>query len=137
MKYTTEDLFERSKKIIVDKELIFVEDVCAMLGINKTTFYDRIKIDTNEFNTLRGLLDENKISIKTKLRKKWFDSDNATTQMALYKLCSTDVEHKKLQQNYTDHTTAGDKLDTPKTTIVFRDYEAEAAKNSDNSMTEE
>ena len=30
--------------------------------------------------------------------------------MALYKLCSTSEEHKKLQQNYTDLTTDGEKI---------------------------
>ena len=45
------------------------------------------------------------------MRKKWYDSDNATMQMALYKLCSTDVEHRKLQQNYSDITTKGEKIE--------------------------
>ena len=31
--------------------------------------------------------------------------------MALYKLCSTDVEHRKLQQNYSDVTTKGEKIE--------------------------
>ena len=58
-------------------------------------------------NELRSLLDTNKITLKVNMRKKWSDSDNATLQMALYKLCSTSEEHKKLQQNYTDVTSDG------------------------------
>jgi hypothetical protein len=50
------------------------------------------------------LLEENKIALKVSMRKKWFDSDNATLQMGLYKLCSNTTEHKLLQQNYTEVT---------------------------------
>ena len=101
--YTTAELFEKAKEIIPRHKLIFVEDVCAYLGISKTTFYKHIEVGTDELNELRELLNKNCIDIKVGLRKKWFDSDNATLQMALYKLTSTDVEHRKLQQNYTEH----------------------------------
>ena len=101
--YTTAELFERSKEIIPKHRLIFVEDVCAYLGISKSTFYIHIPVGSDESNELRDLLNKNCIDIKVGLRKKWFDSDNATLQMALYKLTSTDVEHRKLQQNYTEH----------------------------------
>ena len=109
--YTTAELFEKAKEIIPKYELIFIEDVCAYLGINKSTFYRHLPIESNEYNDLRDLLDKNCIDIKVGLRKKWFDSDNATLQMALYKLTSTDIEHKKLQQNYSDITTKGEKIE--------------------------
>ena len=109
--YTTAELFEKAKEIIPKYKLIFIEDVCAYLGISKPTFYKYIEVGTDHFNELTELLDKNKIDIKVGLRKKWFDSDNATLQMALYKLTSTDIEHKKLQQNYSDITTKGDKIE--------------------------
>ena len=113
MAYDTKILKEKAIDAIKKNKLIFVEDICAMIGISKPTFYDRFKVDTDDFNELTSLLDENKISLKVSLRKKWFDSDNATTQMALYKLCSTDVEHKKLQQNYSDVTSKGESINIP------------------------
>ena len=109
--YTTAELFERAKEIIPKYKLIFIEDVCAYLGLAKSTFYIHIPLGSNESNELRDLLEKNKIDIKVGLRKKWYDSDNATLQMALYKLTSTDIEHKKLQQNYSDITTKGDKIE--------------------------
>ena len=107
IRYSSKELFEKAKGLIPKHKLIFVEDVVAMLGISKSTFYEHIKVDSYESNHLRGLIEENKIALKVSMRKKWFDSDNATMQMALYKLCSTTQEHKKLQQNYTDVTTKG------------------------------
>ena len=91
-------------EVIGKNKLIFIEDICAMCGINKTTFYRHFPVDSDDYNELREMLEENKISLKVSMRKKWFDSENTTMQMALYKLCSTQEEHKKLQQNYNELT---------------------------------
>lgn len=98
-------LKEKAIEVIEKNNLIFVEDICAMVGISKPTFYDRFKVGTDDFNELTKLLEQNKIALKVSMRKKWNDSDNATLQMALYKLCSTETEHKKLQQNYVQQDT--------------------------------
>ena len=113
MPYDTKILKQKAIEAIKKNKLIFIEDIAAMLGINKTTLYNHFPIDTDDFNELTTLLNENKISLKVSLRKKWFDSDNATTQMALYKLCSTPEEHKKLQQNYTDVTSNNETINNP------------------------
>ena len=105
MAYNTEILKAKAIEAIKKNRLIFIDDICAMIGISVPCFYDHFKVDSNNFKELRTLLDENKISLKVALRKKWFDSDNATTQMALYKLCSTKEEHRLLQQNYIDYET--------------------------------
>ena len=110
MAYSTEILKAKATEAIKKNKLIFVEDICAFIGIDKATFYRHFEVDSDNFNELRNLLEENKISLKVAMRKKWFDNDNATLQMALYKLCSTDTEHKKLNQNYTDLTTDGEKI---------------------------
>ena len=118
MPYDTKVLKEKAIEVIKKNKLIFIEDIAAMLGINKTTLYNHFPIDTDDFNELTTLLNENKISLKVSLRKKWFDSDNATTQMALYKLCSTPEEHKMLQQNYTDVTSNNEAINIPTSVTV-------------------
>ena len=110
IKYNAKELFEKAKELIPKHKLIFVEDVVAMLGISKSRFYELITGTSDEMDVLRDLIETNKIALKVSMRKKWFDSDNATLQMALYKLTSTKEEHKKLQQNYTDVTTDGEKI---------------------------
>ena len=112
MAYSTEILKAKATEAIKKNKLIFVEDICAFIGIDKATFYRHFEVDSDNFNELRNLLEENKISLKVAMRKKWFDNDNATLQMALYKLCSTNEEHKKLQQNYTDVTTNNESINT-------------------------
>ena len=104
MAYNKDDLKAKSIEVIKKNRLIFIEDVCAMIGISKPTFYSHFPVNLDDFNELSNLLDENKISLKVSLRKKWFDSDNATTQLALYRLCATSDEHRKLNQAYVDHS---------------------------------
>lgn len=121
-----EKLKAKAIEVIGKNKLIFIEDICAMCGINKSTFYDKFPVDSDDYNELSKMLEENKISLKVGLRKKWFESDNATTQMALYKLCSTDSEHKKLQQNYTDMTSDGEKIQSQTVSIVFKNFDNES-----------
>ena len=108
MAYNAKELFKKAKDLIPKHKLIFIEDVAAMLGIAKSTFYEHIPIDSNESNELRDLIEKNKIELKVSMRKKWFQSDNPTLQMALYKLTSTKEEHKALQMNYTENENRGE-----------------------------
>jgi hypothetical protein len=102
MAYNKQVLFDKAKEQIVSKRLIFVEEVVAFIGISKPTFYDLFKVDSNEFNELKKLIEDNKISLKTSMRKKWYDSDNATLQMGLMKLIATPEEHKRLSQTFVE-----------------------------------
>ena len=110
MAYDTQILRQKALEAIAQHNLIFVEDICALIGIDKATYYRHFEKDSDIFNELTKQLEINKINLKVSLRKKWGDSDNATLQMALYKLCSTDTEHKKLQQNYIDLSTKDESL---------------------------
>lgn len=101
MAYDRKKIFEQAKEQIVSKRLIFVEEVVAFIGIAKPTFYDFFPIDSNEMNELKGLIETNKISLKTSMRKKWYDSDNATLQMGLMKLIASPEELRKLSMNHT------------------------------------
>jgi len=100
MAYDTKVLFEKAKTEIVSKRLIFVEEVATFIGINKTTLYEHFPVNSNELNELKKLIEDNKISLKTSMRKKWYDSDNATLQMGLMKLIATPEEHKRLSQQF-------------------------------------
>ena len=112
MPYNPEILKQKAIEAIEKNKLIFIEDICAYIGIAKSTYYEHFPINSNDSNELSDLLEKNKINLKVSIRKKWFDSDRDTGLMALYKLCSTPEEHKKLQQNYIDHTTKDEAIKT-------------------------
>jgi hypothetical protein len=100
MAYDTEKLYNQAIKAIEENNLFFIEDVIALLPCSKPTFYDHFPVNSNEFNTLKEMIEENKVSVKLKMRKKWLDSDNATLQMGLMKLITTDEERKRLATSY-------------------------------------
>lgn len=104
MAYKTEELFDQAIKLIKEKNLFFIEDVIALLPCAKPTFYDHFKIDSYEMNIIKDELENNRIAIKSSMRKKWYDSDNATLQIALMKLIGTDEERKKISNTYIDKT---------------------------------
>ena len=119
-------IFEKAKEVIAKHNLIFIEEIVSYLPISKPTFYEYFPIDSNEINELKTLLEDNSVSIKSRLRNKWYESDNPTLQIALYRLTSRDDEHKKLNQSYIDHTSKNEKIDSK--------YEIEIITKKDESQ---
>ena len=129
MKYNKEKLFEQAKKAVVENKLIFIEEIVSFLPCCKTTFYDYFPDGSDELNELKTLIEDNTVSIKSGLRIKWYESENPTLQIALYRLTSRDDEHKKLNQSYIDHTSKNEKIDTK--------FEIEIISNQNEVSSEE
>ena len=109
-------------KNIKENDLIFMADVCAMSSISHGTFYVMFPAQSEVSEELRELLTINKVSLKVQMRKKWFDSDNATLQMGLYKLTATDEERRMLSQTHQDITSGGKEIKDNEVKIVFQDF---------------
>lgn len=103
MAYDKKKIFEQAKEMIVKKKLFFIEDVVTLLPISKQTFYDYFKVDSDELDTIKELLDKNKIEIKNGLRNKWYNGNNPLTQMALYKLIGTEEEYHRIASTKTEN----------------------------------
>lgn len=96
MAYDRVKVFEQAKEMIVKHKLFFIEDVVAFLPISKPTFYEYFKVDSDEFNDLKDLLEKNRTELKVSMRSKWYKSDNPTLQVALMKIIATDDEAHRL-----------------------------------------
>lgn len=118
MAYKTQELKEQALKAIEKHKLFFVEDVIAFLPCSKPTFYDHFPSESNDYKEIAEALTKNKVEVKTSLRSKWYKSNSAPLQLALYKLIANPDEHKALQMQYNDHTTGGEKI-LPK--IIWED----------------
>jgi len=93
------DVMELEKKAIeaaTNYNCLFTDDIIAHLGISRQTFYNH---NLDKLDNLKAIIENNKYKIKNLLRTKWAESDNATTQIVLYKLCATDEELKLLNPN--------------------------------------
>ena len=110
MAYNKQKIFEQAKEMIVKHKLFFIEDIVAFLPISKPTFYDYFKPDSNDFNELKELLEQNRTELKVSMRSKWYKSNAPALQMALMKLIASPEELKKLSMQYNDHTTGGEKI---------------------------
>ena len=100
MAYDKSKIFEQAKEVIVKHKLFFIEDIVAFLPISKPTFYDYFKIDSNEFNELKDLLETNRVTLKVSMRSKWYTSNSPALQMALMKIIATPDELKKLSMQF-------------------------------------
>ena len=110
MAYKTSELKKQALAAIEKHKLFFIEDVVAFLPCVKSVFYDHFSNDSNDYKEIAEALTRNKIEVKTSLRSKWYKSNAAPLQLALYKLIASPEEHKALQMQYNDHTTKGDKF---------------------------
>ena len=103
MAYDRTKIYQQALDLIDKKKLFFIEDVVCLLHCRKSTFYDLFPIDSNEMNTIKELLDKNKIEIKNGLRNKWYNGNNPLTQMALYKLIGTEEEYHRIASTKTEN----------------------------------
>lgn len=103
MAYDRVKIYQQALDLIEKKKLFFIEDVVSLLPISKPTFYDYFQIDSNELNTIKELLEKNKIEIKNGLRNKWYNGNNPLTQMALYKLIGTEEEYHRIASTKTEN----------------------------------
>lgn len=100
MAYNQKKIYEQAAEAINKNNLFFIEDVVAFLPCDKTTFYRFFPVGCNEYNTLKNMLEQNKIKTKSSIRAKLYKSEKAAELLALYRLICTPEEHRLLNQQY-------------------------------------
>lgn len=90
-------LIDQSLEAIKKYKLIWIQEIAAFLPISRATFY---KKNLDKVDTIKEALERNKVELKVALRKKWYDSENAATQIALYKLIGTDEESDRINSQH-------------------------------------
>lgn len=100
MAYDREKIYSQALEVAGEKSAMFIDDVIAELPCSTSTFYEFFKAESEEMEAIKGKLAVNRVKAKRALRVKWFNNDNATTQMALYKLIATDEERRGLSMQY-------------------------------------
>lgn len=120
MAYDRQEIFEKAKEVTETNRLIFIEEIVSYLPCDRSTFYRFFDPECDEYDTLKALLEKNRVELKTGMRKKWYDSENATLQVALMKLICTDEEAHRLNGSVqkVDVTTQGERIDRNPTVIM-------------------
>lgn len=104
MAFDRDKLYQQAKTAITENNLFFIEDIVAFIPCSKPTFYEHFPIDSNELNSLKELLGQNKIRTKSAIRAKLYKSPKASELLALYRLICTPEERRMLNQNYIELT---------------------------------
>ena len=125
MAFKKDELAEIAIKAITSKKLVFMDEVYAYLPCSRATFYNH-KLE--ELDSIKGAIEKNRVDLKVGLRKKWYESENATVQIALYKLIGSEDESDRInsQKSKIDHTTAGKPI--PTITVLSKASEDELKK---------
>lgn len=92
-RYTTEDVERIALDAIKKHRLVFVREIFPFIPISHATFYTR-GLDKSE--RIRDALEANQLDTKRGLRERWRDGENASTQIALYRLLGTEEEASRL-----------------------------------------
>ncbi len=92
MAYDGKKIYDKAQKLIVNKELIFMTEVISLLPISNATFYLYYPDNSEELDTLKALIEENKTNLKMKLRAKMFKEGKSADNIVLYKLAGTKEE---------------------------------------------
>lgn len=106
----------------------FVDIFQFYKGCTRSTAYNH---GLDKLDSIKEAIYSNKRRGVTTLLSKWIASDNATLSMGAMKILCDPEEHKKLQQNYTDISTKGDKIQLSETEAISRIKELESLLSDD------
>lgn len=130
MAYNTEDLETEALQAIEEHELVFFDEIANYVEPVIRTLYDH---NLHQMQSIKDALKNNKLSVKKELRGKWKNGDNATTQVALYKLLSDDFEFAKLSGQEVNHKNNGSSFSPESATTEELIKRAEATRSIENA----
>lgn len=102
MAYKTKDIEQSALKAISQHKLFFLEDVFPYLPCSRSTFYNK---ELDKLDSIKEALYSNRTEVKVSMRNKWYKSQNATLQLALYKMLATEEEFNRISGVKIDQNT--------------------------------
>jgi len=98
--YNKEELIDKCVKAIIENKLTTIDEAVSYLPCARSTFY---QLELEKTDLIREAIDNEKMSMKQKMKRKWLDSDASALQIALMRLICTDEERQKLAMNYSQN----------------------------------
>lgn len=91
------ELEKKALQILKDqKDIYFFKDLAIELGYSRE-WLNQLGVD--KLDSIKSLLLENKQQMKRGMRNRWFESENPTLQVALYKMLADEEELSRLNNN--------------------------------------
>lgn len=101
-KYSKKDMKAAALEVIPKYRMMFLEDIYTQVPFCRATF---CKAKLHEDEDILQALEKNRVMTRMGLRKKWYDTFNPTTQIALYRLICSPEERDAL--SLTKHEVTG------------------------------
>lgn len=96
MAYDRDKILAQCVEVIEKEKLTFFNDLAIYVEPTMASLYEW---EFEKLEILKSALLKNKLATKKKLRNKWEESDNATLQLAAYKLIAEKEELNALTMN--------------------------------------
>lgn len=90
------NIYKMALEVAERENCYFIDQLVSFLPISMSTFYEYFPATSEEMEDIKRVIDKNRIATKTKMYKKWFESDNATLQIGLMKLIASEEEAHRL-----------------------------------------
>lgn len=103
--YDKEEIKKTAIEAIKKHNLFFISDIVAYVPCSTSTFYLYFPEGSEESETFKELLEQNRIRTKSAIRAKLFQSNKAGELLALYRLICTPDERRMLNQQYIEMNT--------------------------------
>jgi hypothetical protein len=124
--YNKNEILQKALSAIDNEECVTIEEVLLFLPIATSTFY---AWEMEKSEDLKDALNAMKVKLKKKMRRNWRDSDNATLQIAEFKLISSDEERDKLNTHKVQQDNTHSFKDKPTINLIL----ADGSKANDSS----
>lgn len=93
MAYDREELKRQALEIIDREEITTFNEIHLYMKAHRATLYTH---ELDKDDDIKKAIEGQKVAIKKKMRRNWRNSDNATLQIAEFKLLSSDDELARL-----------------------------------------
>ncbi len=118
MAYNKDEILQKALSAIDNEECVTIEEVLLFLPIATSTFY---AWEMEKSEDLKDALNAMKVKLKKKMRRNWRNSDNATLQIAEFKLISSDEERDKLNTQKVQQDNTHSFKDKPTINLIMAD----------------
>jgi hypothetical protein len=116
--YNKDEILQKALSAIDNEECVTIEEVLLFLPIATSTFY---AWEMEKSEDLKDALNAMKVKLKKKMRRNWRNSDNATLQIAEFKLISSDEERDKLNTQKVQQDNTHSFKDKPTINLIMAD----------------
>lgn len=100
------------KTIKENPRVVFNQDVYAVVGISRSTYYRHFPTDSEEYIKIQDALEDNKTNMKMVIRDRLAESKSPAALLSLYRLIATKEERDALNSYRVEELEAKNKNNT-------------------------